>query len=397
MVRLTGLFARRANRVSYAGVLIQWTVCRDIGGTYFRGVIEHDLLGRFDDGDRMSTGYVEDGPDERGMIRASDALYYLAPPAADPFRRGDARDAPATIAPEERSFAPANHEAPPGPFEASSHFELLYRSALDASGIEVADNPRILVFGCGSGADAVTPCLRLFRGARILATDRSERELAALGNRLRASSAHDRVAWRRGEPEDLAVEPGSFDLVTGASILHRLVDPGRALESAARALRPGGHAIFMEPFDGYGIIRLAFERIRAEADLRRTPLEPAVNEALAAFASNVASRTLPDPGQPKFALLEQKWLFSREGIAAAARNLGFAEPRFFAHDDHPSLYRETAEVILKTSTGQKALALPDWAWEILDGFDRALTPAVKRLLMLEASIVLTKGPDPTPA
>ena len=31
-------------------------------------------------------------------------------------------------------------------------------------------------------------------------------------------------------------------------------------KSAARALRPGGHAMFFEPFNGWAIIRLAFER-----------------------------------------------------------------------------------------------------------------------------------------
>ena len=42
--------------------------------------------------------------------------------------------------------------------------------------------------------------------------------------------------------------PESFDLVTGAAILHHLIDPSRALVAAHRALKPGGFAMFFEPF-----------------------------------------------------------------------------------------------------------------------------------------------------
>ena len=44
-----------------------------------------------------------------------------------------------------------------------------------------------------------------------------------------------------------------------------------------------------------------------------------------------------------------------------------------------------------SSSGLDSLALPDWAIAILDEFDAALPGPVKRLLMLEGSIVFTKA------
>jgi hypothetical protein len=78
MARIGRLFRRSSEDVPYAGVLTQWSVCRDVGGTYYRGVIRHDFLGRFKDGERMSTGYVNGDP-VQGAIRAGDGYYELAP------------------------------------------------------------------------------------------------------------------------------------------------------------------------------------------------------------------------------------------------------------------------------------------------------------------------------
>ncbi|RAK60124.1 hypothetical protein DJ021_10075 [Phenylobacterium hankyongense] len=290
---------------------------------------------------------------------------------------------------ETRSFAPDDDDSL-AHFEASTHFEALFRAALDTSGIEVADSPLVMVLGAGTGASAVAPCLRLFRGCHILATDETDRDFAGLSRHLRQSGAEDRVAVLQMTPEAPQVAPASLDLVAGAFVLHHRVDPDKVLEATARVLKPGGHAIFLEPFDGYGLLRLAFERICAEADLRKAPLGEGVRAALEAAIAQIAARTMPDPSQPGFAELEGKWQFSQESIAAAARIFGFSQARFFSHHDHPTLYRDLALLRLREHMGADRAELPGWAVEVLNGFDRALPPPVKRLLMLEGSIVLTR-------
>lgn len=276
-------------------------------------------------------------------------------------------------------------------YAASAHFQELFRQALAGTGIAVAEAPLIFDMGSGSGVNSIVPCFNLFPGARQLASDLSTDLLLMLADYAANTGLSERVICVVMDAMSGKVATGRFDLVTGASILHHLARPALGLQAAARALKPGGHAIFFEPFDGYGLIRLAYERILAEADLRKAPLEPAVEAVLRAMIDDIAARTEPDPRQPGFASLDDKWLFSREHITTAVRDCGFSEIRFVSHNDHPTLYRDVALVQLRLGTGRDDLVLPDWATDILDGFDRALPRPVKGLLMLEGSVVLTKG------
>jgi SAM-dependent methyltransferase len=206
-----------------------------------------------------------------------------------------------------------------------------------------------------------------------------------------ATGLSDRVTCVVMDAMGGAVLPERFDLVTGASILHHLVRPVLGLQAAARALKPGGQAIFFEPFDGYGLIRLAYERILAEAVLRGAPLEPQIETVLRSMTADIAARTNPDPKRPGFADMDDKWLFSREQFETMAANAGFARVQFVSHNNHQSLYRDVTSVQLRLGSGRDDLALPDWALEIMDSFDEALPRTVKNLLMLEGSVVLTKA------
>lgn len=275
-------------------------------------------------------------------------------------------------------------------YSASAHFEGLVAAAIAASGVQVAEAPLILDMGSGSGVNSVLPSFNLFPGARQVATDLSVELLAVLAREARAAGLSNRVVCVVMDAMRLRVRNRRFDLVTGASVLHHLERPSEAIEGAFNALRPGGHAIFLEPFDGYGLIRLAYERILAEADLRNDPLPPPVAAHLTEMVADIAMRARPDPLSPAFAHLDDKWLFARETIEAEARTNGFAAVRFIPHHDHESLYRDITRSQLRLATGEDQ-DLPAWALDILDSFDAALPPAVKRLLMLEGSVVLSRA------
>lgn len=275
-------------------------------------------------------------------------------------------------------------------YAASDHFEALFNQGLAAAGISVRPQPVVLDLGSGSGVNSVVPCRRIFAGARVVATDLSGELLEILARYLRQGDGADDVVCVVMDAMSDHVAPGSFDVVTGASILHHLERPAQGLQAAARALRPGGHAIFFEPFNGWSIIRLAYERILAEAELRKDPLEPAVAACLSDMIADIAARSNPDPRSEAFSVLDDKWLFSRTRIEAQARAAGFSEVFFVPHNDHATLYRDVTTIQLRLATGRPDLALPDWATQVLDGFDAALTLHAKRELMLEGTIVLTK-------
>ncbi len=275
-------------------------------------------------------------------------------------------------------------------YSASAHFQGLVAAAITAAGIEVAEAPLILDLGSGSGVNSVLPSFNLFPGARQVATDLSVELLAVLAREAQARGLSRQVVGVVMDAMQLRVRNRRFDLVTGASVLHHLERPSEALEGAFNALKPGGHAIFLEPFDGYGVVRLAYERILAEAELRRDPLPPHVAAHLRGMVADFAARARPDPLSPDFAKLDDKWLFAREVLEAEARTNGFEAVHFVPHHDHETLYRDITHTQLRLATGEDQV-LPAWAIDILDSFDTALPPAAKRLLMLEGSVVLTRG------
>ena len=276
-------------------------------------------------------------------------------------------------------------------YAASDHFERLFRQGFEATGVEVAKAPLILDLGSGSGVNSIVPCLRLFPGARIIATDLSGELLAMLGGYALDTGAADAVVCVKMDAMSEVVTPGAFDLVTGASILHHLASPERGLAAAARALKPGGVAIFFEPFHGWAIMRLAFQQILSEARLRGEALDPPVEAILRATIADVAARSDPDPATPAFAALDDKWLFSRARIEASARAAGFGEVRFKPHGGKPTIYREMAAVQLRLGSGRDDLVLPPWAEAILAAFDEALTRDAKLEMMMEGAIVLTRA------
>lgn len=273
----------------------------------------------------------------------------------------------------------------------SAHFEGLLAAALARTGMDVREETRVLDLRSGDGGRSVAPWLSLLPHARIVATDPSSMLLAGLAALARGLEAEGRVMGVLAEADRPPVAPGVIDLVSGVGCLHEMDDPDQVLQGAARSLRSGGWAVFLAPFDGHGVLRLAYERILAEATLRpEAPLSPDVAAALLTLAGDIAKRTLPDRADPGFAGMEQKWLFARESLEAAARSYGFRDVAFVPHNDHETLYRDAGLLQVRAVTGRDDAELPGWAIAALDAFDQALRPPVKRLLMLEGTILLRR-------
>lgn len=276
-------------------------------------------------------------------------------------------------------------------YATSGHFEDLFRRALAEADITVVERPLILDLGSGSGVNSIVPCMRLFPGAQCIATDLSGELLSMLAGYLRqAGNAEAAICVQMDAMSD-HMTSDAFDLVTGASILHHLERPLEAFIAAARVLRPGGHAIFFEPFEGYGILRLAYERILSEAKLRGEALHPDVERTLGNLIIDIAARTNPDTTSPSFCALDDKWLFSREAVSEMAARAGFADVNVLPHNSEANLYQLIAPIQLRLATGRSDLPLPKWAMAVLKSFDEALPATLKRAAMLEGTIVLTKA------
>lgn len=192
-------------------------------------------------------------------------------------------------------------------YASSSYFRTLIVRGLALSGARLGRAPRILDIGTGAGDNSVFPCLDLFENAEIVATDLSPDLLVLLRREVDRRRVADSVAVACADAMLDVFVPESFDLVTGMAILHHLIDPSRALVAAWRALKPGGFAVFFEPFEfGHSILTLVFERIMSEAALRASGLDPMVLHFMHLFTEGARRRLGRDKSSSIFREVDDK-------------------------------------------------------------------------------------------
>jgi SAM-dependent methyltransferase len=124
----------------------------------------------------------------------------------------------------------------------------------------------VLDYGCGHGMAAVV-FARM--GAQVTAFDLSSGYLREGAARARANAAL--VNFAQADAEHLPFASESFDRIWGNAILHHL-DIRQAGRELFRVMRPGGIAVFCEPWGANPLLNWARANWRRQAD-RRTPDE----------------------------------------------------------------------------------------------------------------------------
>lgn len=114
---------------------------------------------------------------------------------------------------------------------------------------------RALDYGCGHGMAAVVLARA---GATVTAFDLSPGYVAEA--RLRAAVNGVRVECTVADGEALPFPDSTFDAVWGNAILHHL-DLARAGEELLRVMRPGGVAVFCEPWGSNPLLGFARRRL----------------------------------------------------------------------------------------------------------------------------------------
>jgi SAM-dependent methyltransferase len=185
-----------------------------------------------------------------------------------------------------------------------------------------------------------------------------------------------------------------FDVVVGASILHHLIDPVKAITAARRALKPGGIAIFFEPFEGFGLLRAAFELIVAHAEKESVPLDTRLLKLLMALILDYATRTGNDKTPEMFRYMDDKWLFTRSYFERAASIAGFSAVSCLALHNPDRLFHGLTVSLLRVGAGLAETDMPEWAWNFIDIFDRCLSADMKRDIIMEGAIVFQAARAP---
>lgn len=127
---------------------------------------------------------------------------------------------------------------------------------------------RVLDYGCGHGMAAVVLARR---GARVTALDLAPGYLDEA--RRRAEANRVTIDFVQANGESLPLADKSFDRVWGNAILHHLDIPAAARQ-LWRVLRPGGIAVFCEPWAGNPLLHWARLRLPYQGKARTPDEEP---------------------------------------------------------------------------------------------------------------------------
>lgn len=118
--------------------------------------------------------------------------------------------------------------------------------------LERALNKRVLVYGCGSGAQSFYLAKA---GANVVGIDISDVSIREARARALAEGVETKTSFSVMDCETLALGDNSFDVIVAAGVLHHL-DLPKAYQEMARVLKAGGEVICIEPLAHNPIIQL---------------------------------------------------------------------------------------------------------------------------------------------
>lgn len=271
-------------------------------------------------------------------------------------------------------------------FNLNDYYRGLLAEAFERSGgVDAASVRGVLEVGCGFGS-ATLPLLEMLPNANVVASEFSVSMLYVLGRKLGDGPMRQRCALMQLNAEDMDFEPGSFDFVVGAAILHHLFKPEKVFESCARLLRPGGRAIFFEPFEGgLDIVSLIYEETLRNP--RGLLLNPFTRRYMQNCISYWRNMRLPDKNDPFFSGADDKWLFTHDFVERHAAESGFSRTMMYGLEKSDRPFEALIKTHLK---GNNVKSMPGWFWETVDRYERGFSDEVKRTLFTEGCIVLQK-------
>jgi ubiquinone/menaquinone biosynthesis C-methylase UbiE len=276
-----------------------------------------------------------------------------------------------------------------------SYLDLDYWRFLLGKAVEVAglrgDPTTVIDIGSGSG-NSVIPLADRFPRAEIVATDISPQLLAILRDFLCRRPDPERFALVCVDATSAVFREGIADLAVGAAILHHVLDPARVIASCFQALRPGGWAIFFEPFEaGNTILKLTYQRILAQASAAERASE--AMRFLERMVTDYAIRQRPK-SDPIFRQLDDKWLFTRTYFERIRDEQGWAELITYGLNLCATPLRNQATVHLRLGLQATPDALPMWAWAVIDEMDAGVSDDLKQEWIQEGAALFRKPSRP---
>jgi ubiquinone/menaquinone biosynthesis C-methylase UbiE len=254
-----------------------------------------------------------------------------------------------------------------------------------------------------------------FPNAQIVATDLSLPLLKALKDYYDANYSSKTCYIVQLNAEDIIFEQETIDLIVGGAVLHHLFDPYRTIAECYKVLKPGGVAVFFEPFEiGNQIISLIFKHlvqlneiysvrnslndsgwvrkfVNRGSDTRIEIIPPHITNFFKAWCFDIKSRRENDKSNPKFQSMDDKWLFTERYFEEMRRKIGFKELVIFPlTDKFDHLFFDQISVYLTLAFGVDISILPEWAIDQIGQYDDHFSSELRQELIIEGGIVLIK-------
>lgn len=215
----------------------------------------------------------------------------------------------------------------------------------------IAPGQRVLDVGSGGGDMALLAAEATGPSGFVLATDATLASMDGLAARIDSMARPPPIEIREVPAEQLALEPGSFDVALARNCVMYFSDLGRALANIRRALRPGGTLV-----------------IAVYGPLEREPFHAIPIQA-------VAARGLPLQSVPDYV---RAFSVGAEDLRSALTSAGFGKLRtrtVAVQRSYADLAAALAEMRESRSLADLLAALPaalrEDAWaDIEQGFGR---------------------------
>jgi SAM-dependent methyltransferase len=261
----------------------------------------------------------------------------------------------------------------------------LLRLALHAAGLNPGDiSGPVLDLGCGSG-NATFAILGETRKTHVYATDLSPEMLYLLEKRAKKLGLGDRVTPFVANAENLGLTPSACSLIVGSSMAHHMMRPEEFLLNTLKALRLGGVAYFLEPFQaGHFVLRQAMSAIVRIADVLKH--KSAQIDFLRRYLFTIQTMMKEsDRDDTLYEAIEDKWMFPRSLFLRVGERSG-CETTIFSVSPPEWGFKEAIYDLIYKGTGEHA-CLPHWADEFLSENDTLLTPGLREELLSVGCVV----------
>lgn len=289
-------------------------------------------------------------------------------------------------------------------FELYDFYEGLIDKAMVLVGADMAGDYNILELGAGFGS-ATFPILKLFPNSLLAATELSLPMLARLKTNLVGKEYYGRCLLLQLNAEELDFGENSFDFIIGTAILHHLFNPEVVYEQAIKILKPGGYAVFFEPFaEGYGILSDFYNGILKESGfstINDSFISKVVNrlmlminfngQKIDKYLANYLYNSVlvwdkmmsHDKDRAFFTNADDKWLFTKQYYLDIQAKYGFSECKFFGVTTFDEVFRTHPGGNTKTP-------MPDWIKQKFELLANSYSTEKKNDLFTEGCIIMKK-------